>query len=305
MTKNIQTVAQWDPTEIKFTQPKINDKGGKFISVLNSKTHKPLSISTPLMTSWGISDYTDANGESDGKYSISLNFPAQDFSNKSCDEFLAKMKSFEATIINLAVINSEAWFGEKRSHEILSMLYTPILKYGKDKTTKKTDYNKPPSIRAKVSNYDEKWDRLEIYDPEMKLLFPCSTNTSPIDFVPKLSNVAAVLNFSQIWIISGKNWGCSIKLVQCVVKASTQQISGICHLELTSDDRDVLNQQNEDISSLPQIKSDPTQVDDSDEEEEEEEKMEIDVPSLPVIVTAAVKEPIKEKKNNLKRKIEK
>jgi hypothetical protein len=75
-SKNIVlSVADWDTSAIKYMAPKVNDKGGKSINVLSKQTNRSLHITTPLMMTWGISDFIDDKGESDGKYQISLNFP--------------------------------------------------------------------------------------------------------------------------------------------------------------------------------------------------------------------------------------
>ena len=70
--------ASWNPSNIRFMPPKVNDKGGKSISLISTQSGRSLHVSTPLLTTWGISDFVDpATGESDGKYNISFTFPKQ------------------------------------------------------------------------------------------------------------------------------------------------------------------------------------------------------------------------------------
>jgi hypothetical protein len=40
-------------------QPKINDRGAKSINIISTQSNRALHISTPLMMTWGISDFVD------------------------------------------------------------------------------------------------------------------------------------------------------------------------------------------------------------------------------------------------------
>lgn len=255
-SNNVLTVSQWNPTETKMTLPKVNKSGqGKSINVISTKTNRALYLNTPLMMTWGISDFTDPNsGVPDEKYTMTLNFPT-DNTNPQTNEFLQKLKDFENFIIDEAVKNSEAWWGETMSRDIVKHMFFPFLKYGKDKLTKKIDYTKPPSIRAKVPYYDGKWMNVEIYDTRGNKLFPNDNGTTPDIIVQKLSSVACLLQCGGIWI-GGKGWGLTWKLVQCILKPKESfTIMGKCHIQLSAEDQNVIeNQQIDDdnasVSSL-------------------------------------------------------
>ena len=105
----VLTVNEWEPSQIKYMAPKTNDKGGKAINLISKQTNRNLHFSTPLMMTWGISDFVDDKGESDGKYSISLNFPNEEYKTAPTDAFLKKLKEFENQILDDAVKNSELW----------------------------------------------------------------------------------------------------------------------------------------------------------------------------------------------------
>ena len=210
-------MSEWNPSAIKYMTPKLNDKGGKSINVISNQTNRSLHLTLPLLMTWGISDFTDdKTGESDGKFSMSLNFPNSEYATPETNLALQKLKDFEEKLLNDAVANSEAWFGKKQSREITEYGFFPFLKYSKNKETKATDYTRAPAIRPKVPKYGEDW-KVEVYDTKMNLLFPSPNLSSPIDLVPKQSNVASVISCGGIWI-GGKGWGLTWKLVQCVVK---------------------------------------------------------------------------------------
>ena len=44
---------------IKFSAPKANASGGKSVNILNKMTNSGLRLSTPLMLTWGASDFVD------------------------------------------------------------------------------------------------------------------------------------------------------------------------------------------------------------------------------------------------------
>jgi len=319
----VLTVNQWEPSSVKYMAPKTNKSGGKAINIISKQTNRTLHFSTPLMMTWGISDFVNDDGESDGKFSISLNFPNEDYKNAATDAFLVKLKAFENQILDDAVKNAELWWGEEMSREVLKHTFFPFLKYSKNKDTKKIDLSKPPSIRAKVPFYEGRWG-VEIYDTKNKQLFPCDNeNLTPMDFVPKLSNVACVLQCGGIWI-GGKGWGLTWKLIQCVVKPrEVVSVYGRCHIQLSPEEQDSIEKQeivdeDVDVDAPVEVQSkaaapvQSVEVEDSDDEaepvvapvetkkkvvkakvvEEPEPEPEPEQVEAPVQVQAQVQEPV-------------
>lgn len=236
--------SEWTPSAIKYMAPKVNDRGGKSISMISKQTNRSLHISTPLLMTWGITDFVDEKtGESDGKYSLSLQFPNEEYSNKSVRDFLQKLKDFETQILEDAVANSDLWWGEEMSLAVCKHTFFPFLKYSRNKDTKKIDLTKPPSIRAKVPYYDGKWN-VELYDTKSDLIFPCEqSHLTPVDFVPKQSQIACVLQCGGIWI-GGKGWGLTWKLVQGIVKPrEIVSVFGKCHIKLSQEERTIIDTQ--------------------------------------------------------------
>lgn len=291
--------SEWVPSQIKYMAPKVNDRGGKSINMISKQTNRSLHISTPLLMTWGITDFVDEKtGESDGKYSLSLQFPNEEYSNKSVRDFLQKFKDFETQILNDAVANSELWWGEEMSLAVCKHTFFPFLKYSKSKETKKIDLTKPPSIRAKVPYYDGKWN-VELYDTKSDLIFPCEqAHLTPVDFVPKQSQIACVLQCGGIWI-GGKGWGLTWKLVQGIVKPrEIISVFGKCHIKLSQEERTIIDTQkleddvvdDEPLVAPVAVKSAPvpvpvplqTHVDDSDDEAPVVDQVDPVEPEVPV-----------------------
>ena len=274
-TKKVIEFSDWIPRANKYMAPKINDKGGKSIMLISEQTKRALHLNTPLLMTWGISDFCDEQGNSDGKYKMSLNFPNPEYKTKDTEEFLKKMLEFQEQILDDAVANSELWWGETMSRELVKHTFFPFLKYPKDKNTKKTDYNRPPSMNVKVPFYGEKWD-VELYDTKYNQIFPSEDpSLTPVDFVPKLSKVASTIQCTGVWI-GGKGWGLTWKLIQSVVKPTeSEDIRGKCHIKLSEDDKKTIESQvveleDPDVDDIPApapIKAIETTVEDSDDDE--------------------------------------
>ncbi len=286
-------INDWTPSDVRYMQPRVSDRGAKSVSIISTQTNRSLHITTPRMMTWGISDYVDEHGVSDGRFSMSLVFPNEEYKTQETSDFLDKLKDFENKILDDAVKNSELWFGEDMSREVAKHTFFPFLKYSKDKTTKKIDYSKAPSLRAKVPNYNGKWS-VELYDTSHQCIFPCENeNLTPVDFVPKKSNCACVLQCGGLWF-GGKGWGVTWKLIQAVVKPpQVVSVFGKCHIDLSPEDVESINKPlisddgDEEVTTVAEVKKEVTTVvDDSDEEKEPE--------SPPATAVAA--EPIKKKR---------
>ena len=273
MSKSIvMSMNDWDTGAVRYMQPRVNERGGKSINVISTQSNRSLHVSTPLLMTWGISDFVGENGESDGKFSLSLSFPNEQYHTAQTQACLDQFKAFENQILDDAVRNSEVWFGEEMSREVAKHTFFPFLKYPKDSTTKKIDYTKSPTLKARVPNYNNKWN-VEVYDTKQNRLFPSEDDgLTPMDFVPKKSHVACVLQCGGLWF-GGKGWGVTWKLTQCVVKP-TEVISvlGRCHIELSEEDLNstqIPQSEEEDDTETPTVTETPLVADSEDEEEEE------------------------------------
>ena len=319
----ILSIDTWNPKSNKYMPPKINDKGGKTINVISTQSNRSIHLIMPLMKTWGIADFIDEKGEPDGKFSMALNFPLDGATTPETDEALKKLKEFEENLLNDAVTNSEAWFGKKQSREIVEYSYFPFLKYNKNKDTKAVDYSRPPSLKPKVPKYGNDW-KIEIYDTNLNLLFPSPNAITPIELVPKSSNVASVIACGGIWV-GGKGWGLTWKVIQLVVKPQVMEsVFGKCHIPIAQQDRsvsEVVTEKIEEVVVVPTKKVavvvpvpvvEPvvkpvvpeTYTNDSDNEQEQEEvvvepvkkvvakPVVVEVPTVVVEEPEAVEEPV-------------
>lgn len=272
MADTIIDGTQFDCSKIMYTTPKVTAQGGKTIRLLNKETKTSLRISTPLMLTWGLSDYVDqATQVGNGRFEMSLQFPIPEYKTEETDLFFENMKKMEDKIKNDALTYSKDWFGKQhKSLEIIEELFTPMLKYPKIKGTSEPDYSKSPSLRLKVPNYDGKFN-IEIYDEERQKLFPKVDNpTTPLEYLKKGTNVACLIQCTGIWFISGK-FGLTWQLVQSIVQKPRESIVGKCYIKINAKDKEKLKNQKVEENEEEEEDSTNIQVVDSDEEDNDKE----------------------------------
>jgi hypothetical protein len=253
---------------IKYSAPKANASGGKSINILNKLSNMGLRISTPLMLTWGASDFVDDSGKGNGKFELSLQFPNDpEDKNEETEALLKNLIELENKIKSDALKFSKDWFGKiHKSSDVVDALWTPMLKYSRDKNTGEPNMAKAPVLRIKLPQWEGVW-KSEIYDEDGCKLFPDTSNptVSPLDFIKKGTQVATIIQCGGLWFANGK-FGMTWKLVQAVVQKPRANIVGQCFIKLKKSDKDKLKSQAP-IEEEPDVVS-STMVEDSDEEEE-------------------------------------
>ena len=230
--------ASFNPaTDMKYSKPKVNSLGGRSVGIVNAKTSTVLNLSSPLMLTWGVQSFTD---DKSGKvsYDLALQFPSDGYETPAAKKFLANMMAFEKKIKDDAITNSKEWFSKpKMTSDAVDALFTPILKYPKNKDTLEADTSRAPTIKVKLPYWDGEWKELELYDVDMRPIFPDPTNPSlsPKDLIAKGSNIAVSIQCGGIWFANGK-FGVTWKLFQAIVKPK-MTLKGKCHIRLDDDEK--------------------------------------------------------------------
>jgi len=259
MADTIIEGSNFNVANIKYSSPKANSSGGKSINILNKSTNTGLRISTPLMLTWGASDF-----EGNSKYDLSLQFPNDDYKNEEVDSFLKNMIEFENKIKSDALLYSKDWFGKQhKSPDVVDALWTPMLKYCKNKNTGEYDITKPPSLRVKIPFWENVW-KCEIYDEDGNKTFPNIDNptTTPVDLLQKGMNIATLLQCGGLWFANGK-FGITWKLIQAVGQKPRASLTGQCFIKLKTGDKEKLKKP---LPLVDETQND-TYVEDSDNEE--------------------------------------
>lgn len=261
--------------DVLFTKPKVNNSGGKNIGILNAHTKKGLYLSTPLMLTWGVNEYTD-DKSSKVTYDMNLQFPKSEYNTEELSQFLKAMQQLEEKIKLTAMENSKEWMNKaKMSQEVVDALWSPMLKYPKDQGTGEPDYSRAPTLRVKLPYWEGEFKNVEVYDINHSPLFPNDGEMAVTDLITKGSNVATIIQCGGVWFANGK-FGVTWKLFQCVVKPR-ETLAGKCHIKLTTSERTKMEVSSDVEDDGPSTKQ--VTVADSDEEEEEEEQETVSAPA--------------------------
>jgi hypothetical protein len=138
-------------------------------------------------------------------------------------------------------------------------------------------------MKPKMPVYNGEW-KTRVFDVDYKAVFPNKENSdaTPLDFVPKSSDVICGLKCNGIWI-GGKGWGLTWQVEQIIVKPKVTNTvnNDICHLRVSDSDRAKLGkstpltidipEQDDSLGAPPAIsrsKPETTEVPDSDDEGE-------------------------------------
>ena len=237
MANLIVNASDFSPaTQMIYGKPNINKKGGKSVNILNSTTKKWLTLHTPMMMTYGVNQRVNDDGTIN--YDMSLQFPRDEFSNKETQGLKTMMMEMEEKIIQDAFVNSRDWFGKKyNSIDVLRELWSPMLKFPKNKEDGSTDTTRPPTLKVKLPIYkrDGKDDiKFDLFDTKSQSIFPNEEGQTPDELVQKGANVWCVITSGGIWFANGK-FGVTWKLNQAVVKPPDTFEKGKCYVSVKAD----------------------------------------------------------------------
>lgn len=264
--------------DCKYLEPKVNKSGGKSVGILNSKSNSALFLSTPFpMLCWGVTEFVD---EQTGRkaYNMCLQFPQEGYETDETKAFLQNILKLESKIKDDCVTYSKKWMNKtKMEPVVVNALWHPMLKYPKDPNTGEPDYNRAPNIKIKLDYWDDAFN-CEIYDLEQKPLFQpgIKTDISPMDLIPKASQVALVMRCGGLWFANGK-FGCTWRLQQAVVKPK-MNMTGKCFIKLSSEEinklKDIPDVLDEDEDDVKESIQSSTVAEDSDDDTVQDEVVE-------------------------------
>lgn len=236
-SKTILSGVDFTPSsDIKYSKPKVDARGGKSVGILNAANNTATYISTPLMLTWGINEFVD---DKTGRvsYDMALQFPSDEYAKEDTTNFMNNMIDLEKKIKADAITNAKEWFGKaKMSEDAVDALWTPMLKYPKDKNTLEPDTTRAPTLKVKIPYWEGEW-KTELYNLDQRAIFPDPDGSAitPKDLIGKGSHVAVVLQCGGLWFANGK-FGITWKLLQGVVKPR-ETMKGKCHIFLSSEDK--------------------------------------------------------------------
>jgi hypothetical protein len=281
-----------DTNAFSYSAPKAHESGGKVVNVYNKYFKESLTLSTPLILTWGAQEGMDQAKKPTGKYTMSLQFPSSDFPDAECELFLKGMRSLEAKIKADALANSKEWFGKVITNpEIIDEKFNVMLRHPKFKGTDEPDNSKAPTLTVKVPCWKGIW-KSEIYDEDGEPLYvggKTSGQMTPLDFLKPKTHVSCLLQCGGIWFVNGK-FSITWNLKQAMVKKPKASMEGQCFIKLKASDK-------EKMKTLAPVEHDDNDVDDGavativdDSDDEEPVKVVVKVVEKIVEIPAKVEE---------------
>ena len=234
---NVLLAKNFNVDKLKYSELKVMKSGAK--SVYINYNGNKVNLQTPVLNiPYGINDNMqfikkDENRkDEERKYDITVSFKGMD-ENPKIKQFHDKMKELEEKIIDDAFANRLAWFKNNFSgnKDVVSNMFTPIVKHDKDKQTGEYANKYPPTFKAKIP----------FNSLENKFEFDCyDMDNNEINFSDILTNLKGgkaqfIIQLNGIWFSAGM-FGCSWK----IVSSKFQQIN-TSKLTFVADSDDELN----------------------------------------------------------------
>ena len=234
---NVLLAKNFNVDKLKYSELKVMKSGAK--SVYINYNGNKVNLQTPVLNiPYGINDNMqfikkDENRkDEERKYDITVSFKGMD-ENPKIKQFHDKMKELEQKIIDDAFANRLAWFKNNFSgnKDVVSNMFTPIVKHDKDKQTGEYANKYPPTFKAKIP----------FNSLENKFEFDCyDMDNNEINFNDILTNLKGgkaqfIIQLNGIWFSAGM-FGCSWK----IVSSKFQQIN-TSKLTFVADSDDELN----------------------------------------------------------------
>ena len=203
------------------------DTGAKM--KLMSYNKNPLIIQTPeCILPYGINN-NNMDDENAFKYTMDVSFKDKE-SRTGLMKFFNVIQAMDELIINEAFKNHKDWFKKSfPSKEVVEALYTPMIKYAKDKETGEITDAYPPTFKFKIPYTNNKF-QCEFFDYSASSLVPMEV----IHMNTKGAKAISIVKCNGIWFAGGK-FGVSWKAIQVQIQPKINNAGG-CAIKFVSED---------------------------------------------------------------------
>ena len=203
------------------------DTGAKMKMVSYKKS--PLIIQTPeCYLPYGINN-NNMDDDSVFKYTMDISFKDKD-SRPGLKKFFDVIESMDKLVVEQAYKNQKEWFKKSfPSKEVVEALYTPMIKYAKDKETGEMTDAYPPTFKFKLPYSKDKF-QVEFYDYDSKTM----NGNEIVSMNTKGAKAISIIKCTGIWFAGGK-FGVSWRAVQVQLQPKINNASG-CAIKFVSED---------------------------------------------------------------------
>ena len=273
----INRAANVEMSKFKFEEPEINKYGGKNCNV--KYDGKPFFIQTPrCRLPYCLGKYEDPQG---GRTKYSLDFSLGGYEldeegnpvNQRMREFYDMAQNMQDLLIKTAHTNCDSWLDMPDATEgVAKALVRPVLKWSKDKVTKKITNKWPPTIKARVGHWEGRFT-LNAFNDKKERVEDLDT-----EIVPRTEAIA-ILKLNGVTFAGGKV-GFSFGVHQVKLYAP-QGMPAYAFIDDEEDDKPVVtgsaaldDDPDESVAATPPVA--PTTVDDSDDDDDDDDDDDLD-----------------------------
>ena len=214
MVQDVINVKEFDISKVSFGDiKKINDKGGKYISMYYDKS--PFVIQTPQSYApFGVNVFTDVNDNSTS-HSLELSFKEKE-SRETLQLWYSILEQIDQKVLETVLENSQAWIRKPKNKDVVDALFSRSIRIPTDRETGEVIDKWPATYRLKMPKDNKGQFRCVAYDENTRDEVPLE------GIIPKMkgSKVTAIASCGGVWVAGGK-FGCSWKAQQLMILANT------------------------------------------------------------------------------------
>lgn len=278
MVQDVINVKEFDIAKISFGDiKKINDKGGKYISMYYDKS--PFVIQTPQSYApFGVNVFTDVNDNSTS-HSLELSFKEKE-SRETLQMWYSILEQIDQKVLETVLENSQAWIRKPKNKDVVDALFSRSIRIPTDRETGEVIDKWPATYRLKMPKDNKGQFRCVAYDENTR------DEVSLEGIIPKMkgSKVTAIASCGGVWVAGGK-FGCSWKAQQLMILPNTG-ISKFAFREILEDkigESKTVNSADAEVDDDEDVVAEVNEVETSDDEAVVEEEVSED-DEEPVVV---------------------
>ena len=305
MAGTIHRANSVDVANFSFGDITVNKYGGKSSRV--KYNGEDFYFQTPRMRCpYGLGCYEETDGDGNTikkKYSLDFSFAGYEetdtgeASNPKVRDLFNMMEGLQDLLVATAIENSESWLGIDEADESAAKVLTrPVLKYARDKVTKKITHKYAPTFKAKVGYWDGRFSVNAFNEKKEEI-------TDLPSECPKGTEGVAIIRLSNVTFAGGK-CGYSFQVYQIKLYRPAGMPT-YAFLDDDDDDVPVVTEASSTETNKSSSVSSATLVPDSDDDETDEDSLDLDDESEEeevVVAPPPVKVKAKTKKTR-KRKV--
>ena len=200
---SVVTSSNFDAKKLTVSDIKKLDNGASQVYI--NYDGKRLRVQAPKMPI----PYDSGDYQGNQKFKVQFSFRDRT-SNPKVQAYFSMLQAIDDFVIDQGVKNAGKWFKMPgASREMISLFYSPSLKFSKDKEGNLKDY--PPTQSVALKQRNSAFDA-EIYDSQKRLM----EGVTPMEALRRGAEVTPISDATGIWV-SDKKFGLTWKLHQAVV----------------------------------------------------------------------------------------